>query len=414
MTALVSDAGIGRHPTGPRRTHVGLRRLSTVAVTALVAALVAVAPAAASTGPRIIRDIQQGAGSSEPDSYSHITSGTVLFAASDSVHGRELWRSDGTKAGTRLVKDIASGVTSSNPDMAPAQLGRYHYFAASTPSKGTELWRTDGTAAGTTRVKDIRAGAGSSDPQNLVRVGARIYFYADDGTHGIEDWQTDGTASGTQLVEDINPSGDSMWCCLRALGDTLIFAADDGTAEIEPWRSRGTAQSTFRLADIATGPADSYGPSDAMVLDGQMLFSADDGLWRTDGTKAGTVKVKDLVDAYYFSRVGTKIVFMGSLASPRDRELWVTDGTPDGTRLLKDIDPEGSSQPRFWHDRAINGVALFQADDGERGMELWRTGRHAGGNATGQGHQRHGLRCRLVGRLRLPGPRRTLALLRGR
>jgi ELWxxDGT repeat protein len=363
--------GRGRPERSPRARALG--RLARVAVAAGLASLVAIAPVAASTGPRIIRNIEPGAGSSEASSYAPIGNGVVLFVAFQEATGWELWRSDGTKAGTRLVKDIALGPASSEPSLAPVQLGRFHYFAATTAAKGTELWRTDGTTAGTTRVKDINPGAGSSSPSNLTRLGQRIYFYADDGEHGNELWGTDGTKAGTQLVKDINPDGDSQWCCMEVLGDTLIFAADDGTAGIEPWRSRGSAKSTFRLADINPGSGDSYGPADSMILDGQLIFSARDGLWRTDGTKQGTVMIKDLVDAYDFSRVGTKVVFMGSLAKPRDRELWVTDGTEGGTQLLKDINDSIGSQPRFWLDRAIDGAALFQADDGVHGMELWRT-----------------------------------------
>ena len=41
----------------------------------------------------------------DPSSLTGV-GGTLFFTADDGIHGRELWKSDGTKAGTVLVKDI--------------------------------------------------------------------------------------------------------------------------------------------------------------------------------------------------------------------------------------------------------------------------------------------------------------------
>ena len=43
------------------------------------------------------------------------SNGTLFFTADDGIHGRELWKTDGTAAGTVLVKDITPGAHGSDP-----------------------------------------------------------------------------------------------------------------------------------------------------------------------------------------------------------------------------------------------------------------------------------------------------------
>src|SRR5205085_2569894 len=162
------------------------------------------------------------------------------FAANDGVHGRELWKSDGTTAGTRLVKNVATG-SGSDPQYL-ARAGDTVYFTAADGPHGRELWKTDGTATGTVlveavthgptgtwMVKDVRAGAAGSAIRVLTVSDGVLYFAARDASHGEELWKSDGTRAGTVLVKDVNSgAADSGLRFLGAAGGRLYFSADDG------------------------------------------------------------------------------------------------------------------------------------------------------------------------------------------
>src|SRR5439155_11492720 len=74
---------------------------------------------------------------------------------------------------------------------------------------------------------------------------------------------------------------------------------------------------------------------------GAVFFSATYGLWRTDGTPAGTALVKSLGVSELTAVNGT-LFFASrshpSLSSPGAR-LWKSDGTAEGTVLVADIGP---------------------------------------------------------------------------
>jgi len=67
-------------------------------------------------------------------------------------------------------------------------MGGVTYLAATDSMYGNELWRTDGTDGGTTLVKDINPGLDSSRIGLLTVVGNTLYFKADNGTNGRELW----------------------------------------------------------------------------------------------------------------------------------------------------------------------------------------------------------------------------------
>jgi ELWxxDGT repeat protein len=66
----------------------------------------------------------------------------LWFNASDSVHGQELWVSDGTTSGTQMVSDFCQGTCSSEIQEAAMSNGRF-YFVAHDSLYNYKLYRVD-------------------------------------------------------------------------------------------------------------------------------------------------------------------------------------------------------------------------------------------------------------------------------
>ena len=161
-----------------------------------------------------------------------------------------------------LVKDITDApVPISLQSAESVTIGATTFFLASTRATGRELWKTDGSEAGVALVKDILPGPGSafsSAAAEFANVNGTLFFTATDGTHGRELWKSDGTEAGTVLVKDIRPGSGSAFSSAAAefanVNGTLLFTATDGTHGRELWKSDGTEAGTVLVKDINPGP----------------------------------------------------------------------------------------------------------------------------------------------------------------
>ena len=196
------------------------------------------------------------------------------------------------------------------------------------------------------------------------------------------------------------------------------------------------AQSPYKVLDIYPGPQGSY-PNDFTRSGNVTFFTAVDPahgreLWRSDGTAAGTVLVKDITPGPAAPRSAQpdrrqRHALLRRRRRHHGTELWKSDGTAAGTVLVKDIRPgsgllrrpdlderrtaRSSSPPTTARAAAscgrataprpapcssrtsapgaggsspteltnVDGTLFFAADDGAHGVELWKSDGTAAG-----------------------------------
>lgn len=135
----------------------------------------------------------------------------------------------------------------------------------------------------------------------------------------------------------------------------------------------GMAQSPSLLKDINTTLTNgSSSPNSFATLGTTLYFSAANNLggelWKTDGTAAGTVLVKDINPGTAWGGVSDLITYNGAIYFSANngingQELWKTDGTTEGTVMVKDIKPgSGNSNPGWFC--IVNNVLFFVATEG--------------------------------------------------
>lgn len=358
---------------------------------------------------------------------------TLIGAANGGVVGRELWRTNGTTTGTVIVKDIVPGPISSYPSHFTAvnltNVGSRVFFSAETPT-GDQLWLTDGSDAGTKKVANLNGPIASAKALN----GKLAFFerVSSGGNTTYQLWVSNGTASGTTMLKSFATlsggyySGSSalrilngklyfgagatpmstrtLWVSNLTVAGTkqvvasptftnvfdlmpfngkIYFSAYDSTPGAELWSSDGTAAGTKRIKNLG-GTSSAL---DGITVAGSTLYfvgrsytmsTSTTTLWKSNGTTAGTSLVHDFGQNYVssYTEVGFpsgKLVFGVQTATtpggPNMYEPWVSNGTASGTKLLSNIAlGYTDTAPRL-----VGGLYYFAGNDGTHGMELWRS-----------------------------------------
>lgn len=308
-----------------------------------------------------------------PGGYTPL-GGMLLLAAQDTVHGHELWATNGVDSAW-FIKDIFPGSKPSNI-RSMVQAGNLVYFIAESDSTGGGLWRTDGTAQGTFRMMILCANKCSPATIPMLPFKGKMVFNA--ATTGKEQlYITDGTVNGTTAISDSTLV--SVNTGLIEYNGKLFFGARDINGESHLWESDGTRTGTrLSMKFNSKGGSD---PDHFVIFNGKLCFTAfteasGSEIWSSDGTQAGTFMLTNC-NPYQFGHEQTWLTpYNNRLYFSMDdgiggTELWSTGITPGTAKLEKDIVAgSGSSFPFGF--TLFSDKLFFFAAGGEQ-CNLWYT-----------------------------------------
>ena len=343
----------------------------------LIVAVALVASFARAQTPTLVKDIYPGVyPTAMPratfDGILGVSNGRVFLNASVYDPSMGLWVTDGSAAGTRQLLDVMTG--------SGADVGGTFYFSVG-PPWGTSLWKSDSTAAETSFVSRLGTDPLSyGGPSRLTSAGGRLYFLFDDGIHGCEPWTSDGTEAGTKILKDVAPGpagafsvGSNWSASLVDAGGLLFFSAGAyASPQIGLWRSDGTEAGTFQVATVTA-------ISSPVNVNGTLYFAASDDthgneLWKSDGTVAGTVLVRDIVPGSASSSPSNLVAHGGALYLRLGQvgPIWKSDGTEAGTVLVHSQPGSGPLVSAGGRLFSASGSQLWASDGTEAGTTLVR------------------------------------------
>ncbi len=324
--------------------------------------------------------------------------GVFYFAADDGIHGRELFRSDGTTGGTCLVKDIVPGSDASNVSDIIVS-GNRLYFLIINPFYHQVLWTSDGTDAGTMPV--AMNGHSSTDFSIFFAadVSGTTFFtivYAGPTGGQNELWKTDNTGTSATFVAPINGPISEMANLNGKLFFTFFDYATFKASDL--FVSDGTFQGTYSVKDLDGDPLTSGSVAHLTVLNGLLYFSANDGsgqrLWVSDGSDAGTYAVSNKDNIFLVAELpfgsnpfgvsNNTLFFPGSYndpsISPTGFEIckFNTIDPAENVTLLKDINP-GSNSSSLSNFCDVAGTFFFTSTSLSEGFQLWKSDGSASG-----------------------------------
>lgn len=349
-------------------------------------------------GTQVISDKVNGTNTSAHENSIIVLNETIFFAGDTKRNGVEMWVTDLTEEGTTLFFDFDSsyGVI---PSLL-TEVGNQLFFRGN--KFGTyDLCVSDGTIEGTRYLPINPDGTGIDDESEFIDFNGKLVVSANDGIHGYELWISDGTQEGTKMIKDINTgAGSSMrnsqyLRTFSVIDSRLYFVANDGIHGYEVWTSDGTESGTYMVKDLFPGTYSQGGyssdPKHWTEHNGSIYFSAtyswgggshEDGIYKTDGTTTGTVKLFDLKRVEMIESVGEKLLvaareFNSGINDPY--YLWSIDTNLDSIEKLNvvvdynDIPNHAILNEKlifYGANKITNEVGILKSDGTSNGLTL--------------------------------------------
>jgi len=226
--------------------------------------------------------------------------------------------------------------------------------------------------------RDVRAAARvsaqdgpSSNPGNFAAHDGKVWFFAGKEGGGRWLWSSKGNAGTTVPVVKLKAAARG----LTGTNTKLFWMGAGTTAEALYVVNDGDSAAT--QIDLSNGGAFT---TDLLAVGDLVFFGACDDTagcepWLSDGTSLGTHPVSDIypgVPASHpggFMRYGAFALFSAD-DGVHGRELWISGG--GGAALVKNFAP-GAEDGNPYSMGVVNGRAVVSANDDVHGYELWTT-----------------------------------------
>ncbi|MCK5862578.1 MAG: hypothetical protein KAH38_08840, partial [Candidatus Hydrogenedentes bacterium] len=285
--------------------------------------------------------------------------------------GYNLFRTDGTAGGTIALTDGLDGFK------PIACYGDYVYYCKYYDGYGNELGRSNGTAGNDELFLDLVPGSEGSSAAPVSEINGMLLLSVKKSLY-----TTNGTPGPATLIYDFSPvysmSSSSQYPRgFVKIGDYVYFCAGYVNSNHGIWRTDGTTAGTIPLIERSDAPL-----GDLVKGDGVLFFSEEDDtgvrLWISNGTVSGTQMLKSFPLSGPF---GTTNIVSTSFDNgllwfgvyPLN-ELWQSNGTGIGTRQIATFSPLPMGYgTQLKYMLATGSHAFFTAAETDLTQELWQS-----------------------------------------